>query len=88
MCEKPKNSRNIDPCLKDFIHLINQFSSYRTILSCCGHGKFKPSILVYNKDTKKVFDVFSRKTLSLGIRKPKRYYKRDPEGYYYIPELR
>ena len=41
MCEKKKRcSVAIDPCLIDKINRINQIPNYKTLLSCCGHGKY------------------------------------------------
>ena len=56
MCKKPPHSRNVDPCLSSLIKDINDSGKYRTILSCCGHGKYPSTILVLDKDTNKIFE--------------------------------
>ena len=87
MCKKlPYCSSKIDPCIKVKIDQINVFTQFRTLLSCCGHGKYPKTIVVLDNDNK-VFEWFTHTVLSEGIRPGKRYYKKDEEGYYYLPEV-
>lgn len=89
MCDKkPYCNPRIDTCLIEIVKMINQDKNLKTILSCCGHEKYPKTIIVLNRETNKVFEWFSKFKLSDGIRKPKRYYKKDSEGYYYIPEIK
>ena len=83
MCEKTKFMRKgIDPCLKNIVRHINEYMPCKTLSSCCGHGKYPPSIVVLeNKGLR--FDIFSDKE----IPRKKRFYQRDKQGYYYIPEV-
>jgi len=46
MCQWNKwGDTRIDPCLRELIKFLN--IKHKTILSCCGHGKYKPSIIVF-----------------------------------------
>jgi len=68
------------------VNQINKSPDYKVILCCCGHEKYPPSIIVRNKRNRfKVFELFTK--IELGYRKGKRYYKKDKEGYYFIPEI-
>lgn len=73
----------IDPCMREFVkNLRNQ--GVRTLSCCCGHGKYPITCII---------DIGFSKTLALeifsGIQIPrkKKFYKRDKQGYYYIPEV-
>jgi hypothetical protein len=88
MCQKlPYCARRIDPCIKDEVESINNNPKYRTLLCCCGHHIYEKTIICFNRKTKDVFEWYSGIVLSHGIRKRKRYYKKDKKGFYYIPEL-
>jgi hypothetical protein len=68
------------------INGIDDGRHYSTVASCCGHGKYPPTIVVRNKmDNGFIFEWFTMCPLD----KPKkhRYYKRDQEGYYYIEKV-
>lgn len=82
MCElNPSNAgRRLDPCMKGLIKRLNK-EGYKTIACCCGHGKY-PMTIVY-----KMSFGFNREFISgKVILRKKRFYKRDEEGYYFIPE--
>lgn len=89
MCEWNKfGDTRIDPCMRRLIRLIDSHPSIKVMMCCCGHGRYNMTIIIrYVRDVqdKKVWLV--RELLS-GIELPKRtkYYKRDKDGYYYIPE--
>lgn len=80
MCEfNPSNSgRRIDPCMKNIIYWL-QINGIKTLACCCGHGKYPPSIVV---NISYPFEIFSYK----NIPRKTRFYKKDEDGYYYIPE--
>lgn len=85
MCDKlPYCNRKIDDCLLTTVKRINKSKNIRTLASCCGHGKYKPTIviIVNNKD---VYEFFTK--TKLDRKKRNRYYKTDVDKYYYIPEL-
>jgi hypothetical protein len=49
MCNKVKGcNRQIDFCLRNQINIINSLSNYKfkTISSCCGHGKYHKTIVI------------------------------------------
>jgi len=71
----------VDACMR---HLINSLSmhGYRTVGCCCGHGKY-PMTIVCKTGSNKFFDLIS----GVDIPRKKRFYKKDSEGYYFIPEV-
>ena len=83
MCEKGCTQR-IDDCLVELVKEINSDPNYRTLACCCGHGKYPTSIVVRdNKDH--IFEYYTK--IWLGKRKRNRYYRKDSEGFYFIPEV-
>ena len=84
MCKfDPKNdSRRIDPCMKNLIEFIQEHSNIiETLGCCCGHGKY-PMTIIAKDESGQVFDLMS----NLDIPRKKQFYKKDKQGYYYIPE--
>ena len=79
MCKLNKKSglTRIDPCMKNIIKIISG-----TFACCCGHGKYPMTIILKNINGE-FYEVFSGKT----IPRKKRFYKKDKQGYYYIPEV-
>jgi len=72
-------SVKVDKCIE---HLITTLSFRGKVLACCcGHGKYPPTIVISFVEGRN-WDVIS------GVRVPrkKRFYKKDKDGYYYIPE--
>jgi hypothetical protein len=92
MCKKLKGcGRKIDKCIKVFIKNLNE-CSIPTYASCCGHGKYPMSVIVkvhfspanfYKQECGEYFDLIS----GVHIPRKKKFYKKDKEGYYYIPEV-
>jgi len=81
MCKKTKCMRKgIDPCMKNLIDFIDATKSYKTLACCCGHRKYNMSIVVTNGEI--CWDLMSNKI----IPRKKRFYRKDKQGYYYIPE--
>ena len=86
MCKfNPKNdSRKIDPCMKYKIKELNGRGE-KTLACCCGHGKYPASIIVPIKvDGHDVGYELCSRTI---IPRKKRFYKKDKQGVYYIPEV-
>lgn len=97
MCKfNPKNDgRRIDFCMREVIKWLN--NKHLTILSCCGHGKYNPSIII--KECREIngkreicfVEIFSGKILRIKKspfdKDPKKFYKRDKQGVYFIPEV-
>ena len=84
MCQKPKlttgsSASRIDPCMKNIIDFL-QSQGIRTLACCCGHNKYSPTIVAdiggFNRE------LFTWK----DIKRIKKFYRRDKQGYYYIPE--
>lgn len=96
MCEWSKHGdTRIDPCMREFVKWLG--NKHTTILSCCGHGKYPMSVIVKEYETVgiKRFIIFKEIFSGIVLRvkedplkpDPKKFYKRDKEGYYYIPEV-
>lgn len=83
MCEfNPKNgSRFIDPCLLQELGFM-EMAGFRVVASCCGHGKY-PKTIVIRRLSGEVVEFGS----GVVIPRKKKFYRRDPEGVYYIPEV-
>jgi len=85
MCKfNPKNeSRRLDPCMKNLIAFLNQ-EGIKTVACCCGHDKYPMTIVVETglKNPK----LFREVCNDIFISRQKRFYKRDKQGVYYIPE--
>ena len=90
ICEKkPYCNNRIDECIREEVAEINSKVKFRTIMSCCGYDKYSKTIIVQNIHSGAVFEWFSGIGLTGSKRSDSRapYYKKDPEGYYFIPEL-
>jgi len=83
MCKfNPKNdSRRIDPCMKPLMKWLKK-EGYKTFGCCCGHGKYPMTIIMKDK-LGLFFDTVSSKV----IPRKKKFYKKDKQGVYYIPEV-
>lgn len=92
MCKKTNyktcNTR-IDKCIKPFIDWLN--NKHIVVACCCGHGKYPMTIIVkegidmpIGQNNLIVFrEIISQKI----IPRTSRFYVRDKQGYYYIPEV-
>lgn len=70
----------VDPCIRDLLREMND-NEIQTLGSCCGHGKRSMSVVVRTPDGKIVETVSG-----VEIPRTRRFYKRDADGFYYIPE--
>lgn len=90
MCEWHKyGSFRIDPCMKEKLRIINYLLSFtgdKTIASCCGHGIYRKTILIQRKNGM-IVEYYTQTIITNKPRKSKRYYKRDKNGIFYIPEV-
>lgn len=88
MCKLKRSNGNspnnrIDKCMKNlFIWFKPRNSNDEVIYCCCGHGKYPMSIIVRTPGC--CIEIFSDMHFP---RDKKRFYKRDKQGYYYIPEV-
>jgi len=84
MCNhSPKSGlKRIDPCMRNLIEFISDHSNVvETVGCCCGHGKYNMTIIL--KDNfGLVYDLIS----GAEIPRKTKFYKKDDEGIYYIPE--
>ena len=79
MCDKGDGQR-IDKCMKSIISILNTDSKMQTLACCCGHGRYPMTIVAKIRGSN--VEIFSGKT----IPREKKFYKRDPQGFYHIPE--
>jgi len=69
--------------MRNLINFINEHSNtIKTVACCCGHGKY-PMTIIVKHNSGDVFDLLSE----CDIPRTRNFYKRDKEGYYYIPEV-
>lgn len=81
MCKWNKwGDTRIDPCMKKVIVNLDLLG-IKTLACCCGHGKYPMSIVVKNL-LGFPLEIFSNKIIPRSIK----FYKRDKQGHYYIPE--
>ena len=88
MCKKTQFKycpSTIDKCMRDYVKMINKIllPIYETKSCCCGHGKYPRTLMIGLKKGSFVFDLFT----ATIIKREKKFYKKDKEGYYYIPEI-
>lgn len=85
MCKKGNPSR-IDKCMRGLIHRLNRLidSGHKIRACCCGHGKYPMTIVIESDETyySHFYDLISGKT----IQRTRRFYQRDKQGRFYIPE--
>lgn len=97
MCDfNPKNdSRKIDPCMEVIIDWLR--NKHIPVSCCCGHGKYPMTIVVkegveiYGKRRIIFREIFSGIILRIKDDPldddPVKFYKKDGNGIYYIPEV-
>lgn len=79
MCLK-HNPNYIDKCMRPIIKTL-QDSGIKTLACCCSHGKYQKTIVI-RKDGENI-EMLSNTV----IPRKKKFYRKDKNGYYYIPEL-
>ena len=99
MCKKINNKKTcntrIDKCIKPLVEWLK--NKHQPVASCCGHGKYPLTIVVkegitikdksYPTGIKPVI-VYREIISQTIIPRTRNFYKRDSEGYYYIPEVK
>lgn len=78
MCES-HNPRKIDRCMLQSISYLKDIG-IKTKACCCGHGKY-PLTIVIKKDGK-----FYELLRDIELKRKRKFYKKDAQGYYYIKE--
>lgn len=71
----------IDSCFGNLIYALNM-NGTKTVGSCCGHGKYNMSI-VHQSPNGKHWELLT----GIEIPRKRRFYVKDKQGYYYIPEV-
>ena len=83
----------IDLCMKSLIEWLN--NKHITVACCCGHGRYPKTVVVKEGITvedksmptgRKNIIVFREILSGRIIPRIKRFYVKDEEGFYYIPE--
>jgi len=88
MCKKTKyhgtSNTRIDKCMKPLIQWLKS-CDYDTVACCCGHDKYPMTVIVKEMRTgiPKYWELFS----DTHIPRNRKFYKKDKQGYYYIPEI-
>jgi len=83
MCKKKQFKycpSKIDPCMVELITRLNE--GLQTLACCCGHGKYQRTIIFRNYEGR-IIELIT----GIEIPRKKKFYKRDSEGFYYIPEV-
>ena len=75
-----RSNKKIDPCMRGLIDFVENWGPHKPLASCCGHGRYPPTLVVLQYG--RVWELFSRKI----INRAKRFYVKDKDGFYYIPE--
>ncbi len=86
MCKKTQLKycpSTTDKCMENLIRILNE-KGIITRSCCCGHGKYNMTIVIWDSDLKINREIMSMKV----IPRKKKFYKKDKQGYYYIPECR
>lgn len=81
MCKKTNyhySNTRIDKCMKPLINFLKKH--YKIVACCCGHTKYPITIVV--RFNGKYFEMLTY----TEIPRCRNFYKRDKQGYYYIPE--
>lgn len=90
MCQKRssvicylKNGKGVrvDGCIRHLIRSLS-FHGYHTVASCCGHSRYPLTIVCKDKKDR-IFELIS----NISIPRKKRFYIKDKDGLYYIPEI-
>ena len=86
MCKFNSKSglNRIDPCMKKFIQSLEDYGYY--LMACCyGHKKYPMTVIIMQGLEGHTYhiELISGKI----IPRKKRFYKKDKQGYYYIPEV-
>lgn len=84
MCEfRPKaRGSGIDPCMESVVKFFEDWAGVDMVMCCCGHGVYPMTIIVRLPDGS-FREIFSGATFPPGT---KRFYRRDKNGMYYVPE--
>ncbi len=87
MCKKKQFKycpSEIDECMKNLIEILRA-RGVRTLSCCCGHRRYPMTIIIEQGLETQTYalEIMSDKV----IPRKKKFYKKDKQGYYYIPEV-
>ena len=92
MCKKKLTKycqSEIDKCMM-WVHYINQ-KNLKVLACCCGHKKYPMTVIVreeiYINGTHTGFTIRDWCS-NIIVPRIRRFYKKDKQGYYYIPEVK
>lgn len=71
----------MDVCMVNLVSMM-ELNGMKPVASCCGHGKYKPSIVIQDRIGGYHLELIS----GIVIPRKKRFYKKDKDGYFFIPE--
>ena len=90
MCRLKKyrhtSNTQIDGCMLKAIatlKIIFEHYGFKIRACCCGHKKY-PMSIIYEIPEAGIFELFSGKIID----RKRNFYRKDEQGYYYIPEAR
>jgi len=66
----------------DNLNWLGKSIGIKTLASCCGHGVYSPTIIIQKPDGT-IRDWMS----DIIIPRKKRFYKRDSNGVFFVPEI-
>ena len=85
MCKKVNYCNNrIDKCIRNLVNFLQE-RGWVTVGSCCGHNKYNLTVVVkFSTNGQNEYkELFS----NTPIPRTRRFYKKDVDGYYFIPEV-
>ena len=74
----------VDSCLRHFMEVLRN-KGIKTVACCCGHGKYPLTVIC--KDNNIVTSQYYELISGVRIKRTRNFYKKDKEGFYYIPEV-
>jgi hypothetical protein len=82
MCKRAKfGNQRIDPCMRETIQRLKSWG-FETLACCCGHGIYPETIVIKDPDFGPI-EIYSH----TEIPRKCRFYKRDTNGVFFIPEV-
>ena len=75
----------LDKCIANLVIKLNEDIGMTTYSSCCGHGRYPMTIVVASSPKK--LGLIHEFCSGKSIPRIKRFYKKDEDGYYFIPEV-
>jgi len=78
----PDKIIRVDPCIRNLIEVLYR-SDFETVACCCGHNRYPLTIVCrMHGRRERFYDLVSGEEM---LRK-RNFYKKDSDGFYYIPE--